>query len=116
MSIYSMNTKNEFKYIGDDYLDLHDSLNSMNQMEQVVFNINNGGILIGQREMQYLIGGDKVLRASVEYLMGVNRVIKSDPEKYIKIFSGLDPRYPHAKMQHFDMETKKKPQTNSYIN
>jgi hypothetical protein len=91
-------SKNEpFKYMGDDYLLLHDSLNKLNKVEQVIFNMNNGGILIGTKEIQYMIGGDKILRNSAEYFMGINRVINSNPEKYKKIYSCQDPRYKYPR-------------------
>ena len=86
-----------FKYLGDDYLILHDSLNKLNQIEQVIFNMNNGGGLIGSKEIQYMVGGDKILRNSAEYFMAVNRVINGNPDKYKKIYSCQDPRYKYPR-------------------
>lgn len=113
-----MNKKNEpFKYIGDDYLILHDTLNKLNMFEQVIFNISNGGILMSEKETQYIIGGDKILRRSAEYYMAINRVINSNPDKYTKIYSCKDPRYPQPRRIPVIMpDNKITSQKQSYIN
>ncbi len=86
--------KEKFKFIGDDYLHLRDTLNKLERSESIILNMNQRGLFYSERELTYMIGGDKELIRQAEFMMGVNRVIKTDPEKYKKILSGNDPRYP----------------------
>ncbi len=83
-----------FKYLGDDFLTLSDSLYKLSKPEQIIMNMNNNGIFFEDKEFIYVIEADKELRRQAEFMMGINRVLKSDPKKYKRILAGQDPEYP----------------------
>lgn len=115
-----MTDKNMFKYLGDDFLALRDTLNKLNRSEQIIMNMNYDGIFFEQKEFMYMIESDKELIRQAEFMMGVNRVLKSNKKKYGKILSGEDPKYPEPRKIQIIMNNRKpqtipKPKTPHYL-
>jgi len=65
--------ESKYKYYGDEWLEFHDTLDSLGDMEGIFIELSFGLGLINPRELAYKTGGKQELLSRIKCLVEINR-------------------------------------------